>query len=119
MTTPAQCSIRASIPPTPTGPEIVPPNPTTVPMPPSPHPVPPPPNVPPEVQDPTEPGADVPVQEPDIPKEDGEKPGRVILCLDRVRRTRRASATHRAIASTPTRTESGPRSRASRQRDPM
>lgn len=71
--------LRASIPPTPTGPEIPPPKPTTVPMPPT-HPVPPPPNVPPEVQDPAEPGADVPVREPDIPKQEGEQaPSRVVL----------------------------------------
>lgn len=60
---------RASTPPTPTGPDT--PAPT-------PHPEPAPPKGPPEVKDPTEPGADVPVQEPDIPKEEGRS-GRLIL----------------------------------------
>lgn len=55
--------IHAQIP----APEVIPPTPNTVPMPPTGHPVPPPANVPPEVQDPSEPGADQPVREPDIP----------------------------------------------------
>lgn len=77
MTTLPMSPIRASIPPQPSGPEIPPPTPNTVPMPPT-HPVPPPaPNGPPEVQDPTEPGADVPVQEPDIPQQEGRE--RLIL----------------------------------------
>ena len=79
MTSTPPAPIRASIPPSPTGPEIPPPKPTTVPMPPT-HPVPSPaPELPPEIEDPSEPGADVPVQEPDIPQQDGGTPDRLIL----------------------------------------
>lgn len=44
--------------------EVPQPPPDTVPLPPTPHPLPPPPDVPPEVNDPSMPGENVPVRDP-------------------------------------------------------